>query len=59
MTVDKKLPMHEFLWRLALLYGKPAPGMASLPLSSLNLESESAPALSPAMVMSPDFKEKV
>ena len=58
ITVDKKLPMHEFLWRLALLYGEPAPGMASLPLSSLNPEPESAPALSPAMVISPYFKEK-
>jgi hypothetical protein len=55
ITVDKKEPMHEFLWRLA--GGKP--GVASLNLEPETPESESAPALSPAMVMSPDFKEKV
>ncbi len=64
LSLDKKLPLHEFIWRLALLYGSPAPGMASLPLSCLNpepeiSEPESAPAVGLAMAMSPNFKEKV
>ena len=64
LSLDKKLPLHEFIWRLALLYGSPAPGMASLPLSSLNPEPEtpepkSASAVGLAMAMSPHFKEKV
>ena len=66
LALDKKLPLHEFIWRLALLYGSPAPGMASLPLSCLNPEpeisepeSKSAPAVGLAMAMSPYFKEKV
>ena len=59
MTVDKKLPMHEFLWRLGGGGDYPAPKMTSLPLSSPNPEPESAPAVGLAMAMSPYFKEKV
>ena len=56
MTVDKKLPMHEFLWQLA--GGKP--GVASLNLEprTPEPESKSAPAVGLAMAMSPNFKEK-
>ena len=64
LSLDKELPLHEFIWRLALLYGSPAPGMASLPLSCLNPEPEisepkSASTVGLAMSMSPYFKEKV
>jgi hypothetical protein len=57
MTVDKKLPMHEFLWQLA--GGKS--GVASLNLKprTPEPESKSAPAVGLAMAMSPYFKEKV
>ena len=63
LSLDKKLPLHEFIWRLALLYGSSA-AMASLPLSSLNPEPEtpepkSASTVGLAMAMSPYFKEKV
>ena len=55
ITVDKKLPMHEFLWLLA--GGKP--GVASLNLEPRTPEPESVPAVGLAMAMSPYFKEKV
>ena len=55
ITVDKKLPMHEFLWQLA--GGKP--GVASLNLEPRTPEPESVPAVGLAMAMSPNFKEKV